>query len=73
MKPIKGVMIVFSNYDEILTVADVCEILYIGRNTAYALLSEGKVRSFQIGRTWRIPRQSLEEYILRKCGKDCVS
>ena len=66
-------MIVFSNYDEILTVADVCEILYIGRTTAYALLSEGKVRGFQIGRTWRIPRQSLEEYILRKCGKDCVS
>ena len=41
----------FSNYDEILTVADVCDILYIGRNTAYALLSEGKVRGFQIGRT----------------------
>ena len=49
----------FSNYDEILTVADVCDILYIGRNTAYALLSEGKVRGFQIGRTWRIPRQSI--------------
>ena len=43
----------FSNYDEILTVADVCDILYIGRNTAYALLSEGKVRGFQIGRTWK--------------------
>lgn len=57
----------FSNYDEILTVADVCEILCIGRNTVYDLLNSGYLKGFRIGKSWRIPNTNLEEYIIRKC------
>ena len=48
----------------ILTVDDVTEILRIGRNQCYALLGSGKLKAFRIGsKTWKIPRESVEEYI----------
>lgn len=54
----------FNNYEELLTIEELCEALYIGRNTAYALLNQGKIKAFKIGRTWKIPRIALEEYII---------
>ena len=54
-------------YNEILSVGDVCEILFIGRNRTYELLKNGSLRGFRVGRTWRIPRKSLESYILQEC------
>ena len=55
------------DYNDILSVGDVCEILFIGRNRTYELLKNGSLRGFRVGRTWRIPRKSLESYILQEC------
>lgn len=49
-----------------MTVTDVAEVLYIGRNTVYELLNTGTLKGFRIGKTWRIPKISLEEYIVNK-------
>lgn len=51
------------NYDDVLTVDQMMEILYIGRNTAYKLLKSGSIKAFRIGRSWRISRNSLEKFI----------
>lgn len=59
----------FSEYNEIMTVTDVAEVLYIGRNTVYELLNTGVLKGFRIGKTWRIPKISLEEYIVNKCSR----
>lgn len=53
--------------EDVLTVDDVMELLYIGRNTVYQLLHSGQLKGFQIGRTWRIPRDYLSDYIISKC------
>lgn len=53
---------------EILTVGEMMEMLYIGKNTAYQLLNEGVIEAFRIGNTWKIPRAAVERYIIRKCG-----
>jgi excisionase family DNA binding protein len=58
----------FENYDEVLTVDQVREILFIGKNTVYKLLNSGKIKSFKIGRTHKVPRQALEDYISRSCN-----
>ena len=42
---------------------ELCEFLMIGRNAAYKLLTSGKIKSFKIGRVWKIPRESLTTYI----------
>ena len=43
--------------DELMTVLD------IGRNTAYAMLRSGVIRSVRIGRQIRIPRDALIEFL----------
>lgn len=57
-----------NQFREILTVEELCEVLLIGRNRAYELLKTGQLRGFQIGRTWKIPRIALEEYLMRQTG-----
>lgn len=53
----------FEHYPDILTVEDVCEALRMGYNAVYDLLNEGKLKAYKNGRIWRIPRESLKEYI----------
>lgn len=52
-----------SIYNDILTIEDLCEILAIGKNTAYSLLSSKEIQAFKVGRNWKIPRDSVEKYI----------
>ena len=58
----------FNNYDDVLTVEELCEALKIGKNAAYRLLNEGKVKGFRIGRIWKISKQSLQDYINGQSG-----
>lgn len=53
---------------DILTVQEVMELLYIGKNTAYRLLKEGQINAFRIGNTRKIPRETINEYILKRCA-----
>lgn len=48
---------------QVLTVKGVREALGIGYNQAYKLVKDGKIRSFRIGTTLKIPAWCLEEYI----------
>ena len=57
------------NDNEIMTVEEVCEVLYIGRNTAYDLLNSGQLRGFRIGRVWKIPRDALTRFIEERCSR----
>lgn len=56
----------FEDYDEIITVEDLMNILIIGKNRAHQLLNSGEVNSFKIGRIHKIPKIAVEEYILVK-------
>ncbi len=53
-----------NQYNDILMPEEVCEILFIGKNSLYALLNQGKLKAFRNGRLWRIPKQAVIEYIL---------
>ena len=57
----------FTEYNDILSVGDICEILFVGRNRVYELLNEGLLKGFRVGRAWRIPKKSLETYIVQRC------
>ncbi len=58
----------FEQYSDILTVPEVSEALCVGKNRVYELLDKGELSGFQIGRIWKIPRESLEVYIRSKTG-----
>ena len=53
----------FEHHEDILTVPDVAETLYIGKNRVYELLQSGELKGFRIGRIWKIPKESIIEYI----------
>lgn len=54
-----------NTYDDMITIDELCEMLSIGRNTAYHLLKTNEIKAFKIGRIWKIPRDAVTEYVLR--------
>ena len=53
-------------YDDILTVKELMDFLAIGKNTAYELLKSGEIKSFRIGRCYKVPKKSVLEYVQRR-------
>lgn len=51
----------------IIEIDGLCEMLNIGKNTAYNLLTSGEIDSFKVGSVWKIPVSSINDYIERKC------
>ncbi|MBO5177173.1 MAG: helix-turn-helix domain-containing protein [Lachnospiraceae bacterium] len=54
----------YNDPNELLTIDELCNALSIGRNAAYRLLNEKKIKAFRIGRVWKISRLAVEEFIL---------
>lgn len=48
----------------VLRVRDLGPILDVSNNTAYALVRNGQIRSVRIGRSYRIPRDAVAEYLM---------
>ena len=51
--------------EKILTIEEVQGILRIGKNQAYKLVTEKKIRAFRTGRCWKITESALMEYIAK--------
>ena len=48
---------------DVMTVDDLMDYLSIGKTTAYKILKSGKIKVLRIGKLYRIPKQSVDEYI----------
>ena len=53
----------FNNDYDVLTAYEAMDYLGIGENSIYRLLKSGELGAFRIGRTWKIPRIELDNYI----------
>ena len=53
----------FENGYDVLTTEEVMELLNIGKNAIYKLLASGELKSFRVGRNWKIPRKEVDAYI----------
>jgi excisionase family DNA binding protein len=51
----------------LLHVEDLIPILGISRSAAYLLVHKGEIRSVRIGRSIRIPRGALDEFVRNLC------
>ena len=55
----------FSDYPDVVNVKQMCEMLGgIGMKTAYGLLQNGEIRYIKIGKSFKIPKVSIVEYLL---------
>lgn len=50
-------------YEDVLTIEDLKEILNIGRGSVYDLLNRGVIPALRIGRNWKIPKPAVIEYL----------
>lgn len=61
-----GDISMFRNYDDIVTVDQLCEMLAIGKTTAYKLIKNKNIQSFTIGKCIRIYKNDIITYIMKK-------
>ena len=66
MKPI-------SDYPDLLTVQEVCEILRVGRRTVYKYINDSKLHSRLIAGKYRIPKASILNFIDEFCEDLCYN
>jgi len=57
------------NYNDMISLDDLCEMLLIGKNTAYRLLKTNQIKAFKIGRIWKIPRDAVSQYVISQSQK----
>ena len=58
-------MRMFNSYPDVLSVKQLCEILDIGKNTAYRLVQSGEIKSIKIGKVYKIPKKEVRRYLNR--------
>ena len=53
----------FDNYNDVVTINDLQEMLHIGRSAAYTLLRENKIKTIKIGKRYIIPKLSVISFL----------
>lgn len=49
--------------NDLISIEELCQRLMIGKNMAYHLLNANEIVAFRIGRSWKIPVKSVNDYI----------
>lgn len=57
----------YNTIPDIMSVEEMRSILKIGRNKAYAIVGTGAIKSLKIGRTIRIPKRYVVDFIESQC------
>lgn len=64
MKSTEVYKLLFRDYPDVVTVEQMCEMLGgISTKTGYHLLKSGAIKSFVVGRRYRIPKLYVLEYL----------
>ena len=66
--------VMFTDYPDIVNVAQVQAMLGISRHAAYDLLGEGEISCIRLGNAYKIPKINVINYVLKSpCGQKRVS
>lgn len=56
----------FEDYSDVVEVSDLCKMLGgISRKLAYRLLAEQEIKSVRIGRSYKIPKMHVIEFLTK--------
>lgn len=56
----------YKNIPEVLTLKECSTLLKVGKNKMLELLHTRQIEGFRIGNRWRIPKESVVEFIERR-------
>ena len=66
--------VMFTDYPDIVNVAQVQAMLGISRHAAYDLLGEGEISCIRLANAYKIPKINVINYVLKSpCGQTRVS
>ena len=54
---------IFREYDDVVSVEDVMQMLHVGRSAVYKLLNEEKIKTVRIDKKFIIPKRSIIEFL----------
>ena len=60
----------FEQYNDLVTVEELCEMLFIGKNAAYKLLASGELKCFRSNRIWKVSVQQNSVY--KNSSRRCI-
>lgn len=63
----------YSSIPDIITVPELQNILHIGRQAAYRLVRNNEIKHIKIGKTIRIPKRCLLDYIENSCYNGAIA
>lgn len=63
LSPIYKIM--FADYPDIVTVAQLQSMLHISRQLAYDLISSGQIRALKVGNSFRITKISVIDFVTK--------
>ena len=58
-------MTMLNKYPDVLNVKQLCEVLDIGKNTAYKLLKNREIKALRIGTVYKIPKREVIKYLTK--------
>ena len=59
--------VMFEKYPDILSIKELQKALSIGRNTAYRLITDGRIKHLRVQGTIKIPKRFLIDFVLSSC------
>ena len=54
----------YENIPEVMTLKECQALLKVGKNTMLELLHTNQIEGFKIGSRWKIPKESVVEFLL---------
>lgn len=57
--------IMFKEYPDIVTVAQLQKMLHISRQLSYELINSGQIRAFKVGNSFRIPKINVIDFVMQ--------
>lgn len=54
---------ILKNYPDVMNIEQMCEVLGISTKTGYRLLKEGQIESLKVGRSYRITKVKILQYL----------
>lgn len=58
----------FEEYQDLLDIETLMEVLCVGRNIAYELVNSKDIGACKIGKSWKIPKQNVIDFINKSCN-----
>jgi excisionase family DNA binding protein len=50
-------------WPELMTVAEVAAIMRVSKMTVYRLVHSGEIEAIRVGRSFRVPKQAVDQYL----------